>query len=74
MSKMSKLRITPQAKTIQWYEEPLGTFHLKIVSANSEAASNCRKYLPLIEKFLLLGWNGDSEKVMETKNELIKGE
>lgn len=63
---MKKIQIKPQATKASWHEGPLGVFTLKIVARNSEAASNFRRYLPLIERFLLLGWNGDN------KNEILK--
>jgi len=71
---MGKLKITPQAESVVWFEQPLGTFHLEIKAKSAETAENYRKFLPLVEKFLLMGWNGDSEKVMETKNAMINGE
>lgn len=71
---MAKLRIMPQAESVEWFEDPLGTFHLKIKAKDSEAINNYRKFLPMVQKFLLSGWDGDSEKVMHSKNGMVNGE
>jgi len=49
------VEIKQQANSFIWHEPRLGLFQIQIVTANAEGAENCRRWLPLIEKFMLQG-------------------
>lgn len=64
---MKKLKIDSQASKCEWWETPLGTFHVEIVAKSSETAQNCRKYLPWMSKFLLMGFDGKKQPKQKAK-------